>query len=92
MSVTLFELGNRAAVPACEPWWKLRAWRREFPFFQFATYTWKNLDLGVQWKFVSSRFVTLVDDLSVPSYATIDADIRIHWTTSPRRARIFSSM
>ena len=45
---------------------------------QRVTYTWKNVDLGVQWKFVSSRFVTLVDDLSVPSYTTVDADIRVH--------------
>jgi iron complex outermembrane receptor protein len=50
----------------------------EWTVAQEVTYTWKNLDLGVQWKFVSSRFVTLVDDLSVPSYATIDANIRIH--------------
>ena len=50
----------------------------EWTVAQEVTYTWKNLDLGMQWKFVSSRFVTLVDDLSVPSYATIDANIRIH--------------
>jgi iron complex outermembrane receptor protein len=45
---------------------------------QRLTYKWNNVDLGVQWKFVDKRFVTLVDDLAVPSYTTIDADIRVH--------------
>jgi iron complex outermembrane receptor protein len=45
---------------------------------QRITYTWRNLDLGLQWKFVDDRYVTLVNDLSVPSYATIDANLRVH--------------
>jgi iron complex outermembrane recepter protein len=45
---------------------------------QRVTYKLDNLDLGVQWKFVDRRFVTLVDDLAVPSYTTVDADARLH--------------
>ena len=50
----------------------------EWTVAQSVDYTWKNIDLGVQWKYVSDRFITLVNDLKVPSYGTIDANIRVH--------------
>ena len=40
-------------------------------------YKFDMMTFGVQWKFVDKRFVTLVDDLSVPDYTTVDADFRL---------------
>jgi iron complex outermembrane receptor protein len=42
------------------------------------TYKWNNVDLGLQAKYVDKRFVTILDDLAVPAYTTVDADIRFH--------------
>jgi iron complex outermembrane receptor protein len=41
-----------------------------------ATYDFKDVTIGVQTKWVGSRYVTLVNDLKVPSYMTWDADLR----------------
>jgi iron complex outermembrane receptor protein len=41
-----------------------------------ATYEWKNLVGGVQFKYVDARYVTALNDLRVPSYVTVDLDLR----------------
>ena len=43
---------------------------------QRASYVWDGFTFDAQAKYVSARYVTLVDDLKVPSYLTVDADIR----------------
>jgi iron complex outermembrane receptor protein len=43
-----------------------------------ATYDFDAFTFGLQGKFVDSRYVTLVNDLKVPSYVTFDADVRWH--------------
>ena len=41
-----------------------------------ATYAVGDLTFGVQGKWIDKRYVTLVNDLAVPSYVTFDADLR----------------
>jgi iron complex outermembrane receptor protein len=44
---------------------------------QRITYQEGNVLFGLQWKYVDKRYVTLVDDLVVPAYTTVDADFRL---------------
>jgi iron complex outermembrane receptor protein len=41
-----------------------------------AVYEWHDLVAGVQFKYVDARFVTALNDLTVPSYVTVDLDLR----------------
>lgn len=58
---------TKGKVAADTPLWTLA---------ERVAYKFENFAFGVQWKFVDSRFVSLVDDLRVPSYKTFDGDIR----------------
>lgn len=46
-------------------------------------YKWGDFTFGLQGKYVGARYVTLVNDLKVPSYVTWDGDIRyaLNWVT-----------
>lgn len=63
-TVSVPTLGKRAADT---PLWTIA---------QRVTYKLDDFTFGIQWKYVDSRFVTLVNDLQVPSYTTFDIDAR----------------
>lgn len=48
----------------------------EFLAGGLVTYDWRDYSFGLQGKYTSRRFVTYVNDLSVPSYITFDAYFR----------------
>jgi iron complex outermembrane receptor protein len=41
-----------------------------------AVYEWNQVVAGLQFKYVDARYVTAVNDLRVPSYTTVDMDLR----------------
>lgn len=41
-----------------------------------ATYDWNEFTFGLQGNWVDKRYVTLINDLAVPSYVTFDANVR----------------
>jgi iron complex outermembrane receptor protein len=62
---------------------KVAADTPEWTFGARTTYQLGDFTFGLQGKYVGKRYVTLIDDLSVPSYVTFDADIRwkMNWIT-----------
>ncbi|HWM61960.1 MAG TPA: TonB-dependent receptor, partial [Rhizomicrobium sp.] len=50
-------------------------------FSQRVEYKWDDLTFGLGGKFVSSRWITDANDFKVPSYTTVDADVRYDLTS-----------